>query len=323
MEIKHSVLIAAYNNEKDICHCLNSLINQTYIPFEIVISDDHSNDKTWDIIKSYKSKYKDLFQISRNTKNLGIFENIAKVKSMARGNIISCLGADDYYKPNTLEEISKSIHVHNLNPDIDSFIIALNTIHKFPNGKEWVWNNFKYRNYDKMRLRLRFGLSYRSVGLSKSLISKVPSEKDILEINESFALGADWIKGFEEIRLADKIVFVNYAGPVYRLGSGSTSKISLKESVQSKLNLIPYIENHYSEYWDSRDLRYIKSLKFSNLYMLNPNFINFVLSLYYSIININNHTSNYPWIRSLKIYLPNNMLKFVKNNIYPLVRKFI
>jgi len=323
MEIKHSVLIVTFNHEQYIRQCLDSVVNQSCLPFEIIISDDHSNDKTWDIIKTYKSKHQNLFHIYRNEKNLGIFENIAKIKSMARGNIISFLAGDDYYMPHTLGEISKSIHQYNLNPDIDSFIIALNSIHKYPNGKEWVWNNFKYKNYEKMRLRLRFGLSYRSVGLSKSLISKVPSEKDVLEINKSFALGADWIKGFEEVRLADEIICVNYAGPVYRLGSGITSKISLKSGVQSKLRLITYIEDHYSEYWDSRDLRYIKSLKFSNLYMLNPNFINFVLSLFYSIININNHTSNYPWIRSLKIYLPNNMLKFVKNNIYPLVRKFI
>ena len=70
MEIKHSVLIVTFNHEQYIRQCLDSVVNQSCLPFEIIISDDHSNDKTWDIIKTYKSKHQNLFHIYRNEKNV-------------------------------------------------------------------------------------------------------------------------------------------------------------------------------------------------------------------------------------------------------------
>ena len=54
------VLIPAYNAEKHIKNCLNSLLLQTYKDLRIVIVDDGSKDNTYDILKEYSTKYKKL-----------------------------------------------------------------------------------------------------------------------------------------------------------------------------------------------------------------------------------------------------------------------
>lgn len=56
--MKLSVIIPNYNNQKYIKECLDSILNQTFQDFEIVIVDDCSTDNSVDIIKRYISKNK-------------------------------------------------------------------------------------------------------------------------------------------------------------------------------------------------------------------------------------------------------------------------
>ena len=55
--IKVSVILPVYNEEKYIRGCIESLLNQSYKPMEILIADDGSADKTRQIIKKYPVKY--------------------------------------------------------------------------------------------------------------------------------------------------------------------------------------------------------------------------------------------------------------------------
>ncbi len=56
---KVSVLVPARNEEKNLRACLDSLLDQTYGNYEIVVLDDQSTDATWEIASSYASRYPD------------------------------------------------------------------------------------------------------------------------------------------------------------------------------------------------------------------------------------------------------------------------
>ena len=322
MDIKQSILVVTYNHEKYIEQCLNSIINQTQLPYEIIVSDDCSIDNTWNIVKKYKKKYPKLFRIFRNKKNIGVFDNIDKIRGYYSGNVINFCAGDDLFKPKTIEKISNAILKNNLNPETEFFIIILNSIHLYPDGKEWIWDNYKYRDFSLMRLKLRFGISFRSTGYSKQIMDKSITEKKVLEIYPNLNLGCDSIKGFEELKSAEKTIFVNYAGPVYRLGAGLTSNVTDSYSLNSQLKLNKIIKKRYKQYWNKQDLRYIDYSTYYCSYKLKPTVKLFLKTLYYSLININNFTSNYPWIRSLNFLLPEKFYMVFKYKIYPLIRNF-
>ena len=55
-----SVIVPAYNAAGTIKHCLNSLLNQDFVDYEIIVTDDGSNDSTGDICKKYMREQKNI-----------------------------------------------------------------------------------------------------------------------------------------------------------------------------------------------------------------------------------------------------------------------
>ena len=102
-----SLHILSYNQEKYIKEALNSVLNQTYTPLEIIVSDDCSSDNTFKIIKKTVSEYKGPHKIiiNRNEKNLGIVKHFFKVISMCQGNLIVGNAGDDISLPNRIQVI--------------------------------------------------------------------------------------------------------------------------------------------------------------------------------------------------------------------------
>ena len=95
---KISVVIPVYNGSKYIEETLNSVLNQSYKDFEIIVIDDGSTDNTSEIVNRFPSPVR-LIQNKHNGKsfsrNIGI--------RAARGELISFVDADDLWMPNKLE----------------------------------------------------------------------------------------------------------------------------------------------------------------------------------------------------------------------------
>ena len=102
-----SLKILTYKHEKFILDCLNGAASQTYSPLEIVISDDCSPDRTFDIIEEFVSMYigPHKFIINRNRENLGISKNLHKAIGMCNGDLIVNQAGDDISMPNRVEVI--------------------------------------------------------------------------------------------------------------------------------------------------------------------------------------------------------------------------
>ncbi len=113
-----SICIPTYNRSKHLLNCLNSLLLQTDLDFEVCISDNGSDENMYDLIAPFKEKLN--IKFSRNEKNLGAASNFLKVASMASKKFIWFLGDDDLLVPNAIKEVSSLIKD---NQDCDFFWI--------------------------------------------------------------------------------------------------------------------------------------------------------------------------------------------------------
>ena len=93
-----SVYMMTYFHEKYARQAIESVLAQkTSYKFELVISDDCSQDGTADILREYAERYPDIIRININESNLGIPTNIFKARTMCRGRYITNLSGDDYW----------------------------------------------------------------------------------------------------------------------------------------------------------------------------------------------------------------------------------
>lgn len=105
--MKLSVIIPVYNEEKVIADCLESLGNQTYDDFEIIIVDDGSTDSTLQILKNIKEIYKDLIILKQKHKGPAMARN--KGSKEAHGKILVFVDADMTFEKDFLEKLTKPI----------------------------------------------------------------------------------------------------------------------------------------------------------------------------------------------------------------------
>lgn len=97
-----SIIMASYNSEKLIIETINSVLAQTYNNWELLITDDCSDDSTWDIIENFSITDKRIL-VDRNKINEGaaVSRNNSILKS--KGRFIAFLDSDDIWYPKKLE----------------------------------------------------------------------------------------------------------------------------------------------------------------------------------------------------------------------------
>jgi len=101
--LKVSIGMPVYNGEADIRSALNSLLEQTFSDFELIISDNASNDRTEAICREYAGRDSRIRYV-RQSKNLGATENFLFVLDEAIGEYFMWAAADDLRSPDYLEK---------------------------------------------------------------------------------------------------------------------------------------------------------------------------------------------------------------------------
>ncbi len=128
---KVSVVMCTYNGEKYLREQLDSILNQTYPIYEIIIQDDASTDRTWEIIQRYKKKFP-IIKSFRNEKNIGYSFNFRKALFRSSGDYIALSDQDDIWLPNKIEmqlnkikdkllSVSQSIIINQDGKETESF----------------------------------------------------------------------------------------------------------------------------------------------------------------------------------------------------------
>lgn len=107
INIKYSFIVPVYNVDKYLSTCMESIINQTFKSWEIILINDKSTDKSLNICKSYSLKHNNIITIENNN-NVGLAETRNIGLNHASGEWIIFIDSDDYIKDkNFLEVLDK------------------------------------------------------------------------------------------------------------------------------------------------------------------------------------------------------------------------
>ena len=109
---KVSICIPNYNYGRFIGDAIQSVLDQTYKNFEFVIVDNCSTDNSEEVIKSFSDPR---IRFYKNDRNIGGVRNTNRCLSLARGEYITILHADDKLTPNLIE---KEAEILDKNPNV-------------------------------------------------------------------------------------------------------------------------------------------------------------------------------------------------------------
>lgn len=105
-----SIIVPAYNSERFIAECLNSIKNQTYINWECIVVDDHSSDSTFDIVSKYTVTDNRFKVVKRpNSKKKGANSCRNYGLELANGALIKWFDSDDIMYADHLKTVVETL----------------------------------------------------------------------------------------------------------------------------------------------------------------------------------------------------------------------
>lgn len=138
-----TIITSTFNAVSELENSIKSVIAQSYPNVEYIIIDGGSTDGTLEIIKKYEKN----ISIIISEKDNGIYDAWNKDLSLATGDWIAFLGADDEYLPDAI--LNYVNHIEKLNIDdldyVSSKVELINSNNKFIRviGSPWNWKKFK------------------------------------------------------------------------------------------------------------------------------------------------------------------------------------
>lgn len=224
---KVTVLMPVYNSEKYLKESIDSILNQTYENFELLILDDASTDNSVKIINSYKD---DRIKLFKNEKNKGISYTRNKGVELATGEFIALMDSDDISKKNRLEVEVKFLEKYTEFDVVSSRAEVLNSEKLYKTHK-------KIEEFELANIQLMF----RDVIINPaSMFRKEFINKNNIRYREENFVAEDYDFWVECAKFTN-IAILSEALLIYRTGHKNTSSLSLKNNYIERKNLIDKI----------------------------------------------------------------------------------
>ena len=237
--MKFSIIVPVYNVEKYIEKCLNSIVNQTYDKFEVIIVNDGSPDKSQKIIDKYVKKDKRIKSYTKENGGLSSARNHGL--EYVKGDYIVFLDSDDYIEKDYLERIKEILIKEK---EIDVVKIKLNLVDEsgklirkekgLPNGEcdftdltkiEFLEPSWSYiynaKFWKKNKFTFMLGKIHEDFGLTPEILMKskktycidyygynyVQRENSIMSNNDEKKLRK---KAFDMLEQFDRLIKIKY-----------------------------------------------------------------------------------------------------------------
>ena len=252
-----SVLMNCYNSSKFIGKAIQSVIDQSYKNWELVIWDDGSTDDTLKTVKKFKDNRIKLFS---EINNVGLGKSRTKAIKKLNGSLISILDSDDYYHS---EKLNKQVDIFQKFPEVAicaTWAVIQDQNYKFKKNYAPKIDN----NILKKKLIFVNMLAHSSIMYRKNSAQKVGWYSNKLEYAQDYDLTCKLIAN-DKIYLIKEIL--TYA-PI--LGTNMTNTKSLMPTI-IKENILILKNNMILFNLSRKDINLIKSVV--DIYLLKMNII--------------------------------------------------
>lgn len=235
-----SVIVPMYNSEKYIARCIDSVLQQTFSEFELVLIDDGSTDDTKKICDDYKKN--DLRISYHYQKNAG--PDYARKKGIeeSKGELLLFVDADDYIEKNMLEMMYSNIK------DSGADMVCSQFAKQIFSGEPVVTCTMTENLIDSMSVKEHFSYYFEKHYINSSYGTKL-FKKELLDgytylkdsvIGEDVSIVIFLLQHAKKIRIINNPLYVYCwnQGSISHMGYSSRHYVSLKNYISVKENLL-------------------------------------------------------------------------------------
>jgi len=193
-----SIIMSAYNSENTIIDSIESLLNQTYKNIEILIVDDCSVDKTYEICEHYEKKNENII-LFKNEENIGLTKSLNLLINEANGTYIARQDCDDFSLDSRIEKQLEYIETYKL--DACSSRAYIN-----PTGK--LIPNLTYFLPKKFVIRFKNPFIHGTLLIKKSVLNKIGNYNEKFYFAQDYKLMSELIRGKFKVRIIKEPLYV-------------------------------------------------------------------------------------------------------------------
>lgn len=213
-KIKVSVIVPVFNSSEYIGATLDSVINQDFDSFEVIVVDDGSNDNSLDIIKD-KLNTTDIPHSVIHQENQGVSSARNKGIEAANGNYLVFVDSDDYITPNHLSEL--------YNGESDFSLVQLVKKEGNATSRPYVYsqNIVSTKEFIEMELKMQIPFNFVQLMYKTDII-----KKNSIKFSSEYIYGEDTYFALIALSYGDEISISNEATYYYIQHSSSAIRTS-------------------------------------------------------------------------------------------------
>lgn len=237
-----SIIVPVYNAEKTIGRCVDSILNQEYTDFELLLVDDGSKDTSGAICDEYAREDERVRVIHKE--NSGVSDSRNMALDMATGSYLQFLDADDWITPNATRLFVETAQQYNCDMVIADFyrVVGERVSHKGAIEEDGVLTREEFAT-EMMQNPADF---YYGVLWNKFFRRDIVEEHK-LRMDSKISWCEDFMFNLEYIRYCD--VFYALQVPIYYYvktkGSLATSNLTIMRTVKMKLMVFECYNDFY------------------------------------------------------------------------------
>lgn len=245
-----SIVVPIYNAENYLRRCVDSILNQEYTDFELLLVNDGSTDASGDICEEYGAQDPRVIVIQKE--NTGVSDSRNRALDRARGKYLQFLDSDDWITPDATRLFVRAAEEYGCDMVISDFyrVVGERLSTKGDIEEEGVLTREEFAAH-MMENPADF---YYGV-LWNKLYRKDIVEEHNLRMDTDINWCEDFMFNLEYIRYAK--VFYALHAPIYyyvkRKGSLASQGINISKTVKMKLNVFEYYNNFYKHVLEEED----------------------------------------------------------------------